>query len=213
MATRLDTFPGDDARPPRRYPWDQWTDGSPWQIRRGEDYDVPTENMRVSLHMKADSLACKVRTHKFDDDHSEGLIFQFRRTDGPGPETGSPSAPKPPEGATTMEQLYVDAVEIYERARREVLIPRKDGSYQKYAANRYKQAIDGGYAKGELVSVITGIVSRPTQGFGHLGNAGREDLMLETLVTDPARPYHRLFSPTTVRIAQERLDKYRESRN
>ena len=39
MATRLDTFPGDDARPPRRYPWNEWTDGSTWQIRRGEDYD------------------------------------------------------------------------------------------------------------------------------------------------------------------------------
>jgi hypothetical protein len=112
-----------------------------------------------------------------------------------------------------MEQLYEDAVEIYERARREVLIPRKDGTYQHYAANRYKQAIDRGNAKGELISVITGIVSRPTQGFGHLGNAGRDDLMLETLVTDPDRPYHGLFSPATVRIAQERLDKYRASRD
>jgi hypothetical protein len=31
--------------------------------------------------------------------------------------------------------------------------------------------------------------------------------MLEILVTDPARPYHSLFPPATVRIAKERLDK------
>ena len=29
-------------------------DGSPWEIQRGEDYDVATENMRVNLHMRAD---------------------------------------------------------------------------------------------------------------------------------------------------------------
>jgi hypothetical protein len=77
MGRRLDAFPGEPSRGQRRYPWDEWTDGSAWQIRRGEDYGVATENMRVNLHMKADSLFAKVRTHKFDDDQGEGLIFQF----------------------------------------------------------------------------------------------------------------------------------------
>ena len=42
---------------------------------------------------------------------------------------------------------------------------------------------------------------------------GRVDLMLETLVTDPDMPYHGLFSPAIVQIAQERLDKYRAGRD
>ena len=42
---------------------------------------------------------------------------------------------------TALEQLYEDALEIYERARAEVTIPRSDGTHQKYAAVRYKQQI------------------------------------------------------------------------
>src|SRR3954453_11287223 len=79
MAKKLDAFPGDSPEDsgPRRYPWSDWTDGSVWEIRRGDDYDVETENMRVNLHMKADALTIKVRTSKVGDDHGEGLIFQF----------------------------------------------------------------------------------------------------------------------------------------
>jgi hypothetical protein len=33
--------------------------------------------MRINLHMKADSLRRKVRTHKVRDQRGEGLIFQF----------------------------------------------------------------------------------------------------------------------------------------
>jgi hypothetical protein len=203
MGRRLDTFPGEQSRAPRRYPWDEWTDGSTWEIRRGEDYDVVSENMRVNLHMKADSLGCKVRTHKFgDDDQGEGLIFQFLdfQLSMPGRSNGQD---------VLIELLYRDAVDIYERARREVTIPRRDGTYQKYAANRYKQQIDKAYADDQLVPTIGRIVSRRTQGFGHLENAGRDDLMVETLVLDPSRPYHHLFPTATIRLAKERMDEYR----
>jgi hypothetical protein len=57
MAKRLDSFPDGASR---RYPWTEWTDGGVWEIRRGEDYDAATENMRVNLHMKADALTMKV---------------------------------------------------------------------------------------------------------------------------------------------------------
>jgi hypothetical protein len=32
--------------------------------------------------------------------------------------------------------------------------------------------------------------------------------MLETLVLDTEKPYHRLFSEETIRIARERMDEY-----
>jgi hypothetical protein len=211
MARRLDTFPGHpQARGQRKYPWDEWADGSTWEIRRGEDYDVATENMRVNLHMKADSLLRKVRTRKFNDDRGEGLIFQF--LDSEEAEEARKLAVQHSEEASAMiEQLYEDALEIYERARKEVTIERKDGHRQKYAANRYRQQIQKAYAEGQLVDAIGRIVRRRTQGFGHLEEARRPDLMLETLVLNDNKPYYPLFPAATVRAAKERMDEYRAS--
>jgi hypothetical protein len=206
MAKRLDSFPGQGPRSQRRYPWDEWIDGSAWQIRRGEDYDVPTENMRVNLHMKASSLARKVRTKSFNDEKAEGLIFQFFNPQ----ETGGTSVVS--DGHATdpdpTELLYQDALEIYERARREVTIPRRDGTRQKYAPVRYREQIKRAYSEGDLVSAIDRIVSRRTEGFGHLEEANRPDLMVETLVLDSSKPYHRLFSATTVQSARDRMAAY-----
>src|SRR5271167_1017294 len=82
MAKRLDSFPAHEPHASRRYPWAEWTDGGIWEIRRGEDYDAPTENMRVNLHMKADALTIKVRTRKVRDESGEGLVFQFLDPEG-----------------------------------------------------------------------------------------------------------------------------------
>lgn len=111
-----------------------------------------------------------------------------------------------------LERLYGDALEIYERAREEVTIPRSDGTRQKYAAVRYKQQIERAYANRELVPAIARIIRRPTLGFGHLEEAGRRDLMLETLVLDTTKPYHFLFTPKSVQMARERMAEY-ESRH
>jgi len=119
-------------------------------------------------------------------------------------------AQNPDAAQSAVEQLYADALEIYERARAEVTIERSDGRRQKYAATRYKQQIDKGYEEGNLVPTIAQIVRKPTLGFGHLEAAGRPDLMLETLVLDTSRPYHRFFTPKTVQVAKARMDAYRE---
>jgi hypothetical protein len=208
MARRLDAFPvGDQPRGQRKYPWDEWTDGSTWEIRRGEDYDVATENMRVNLHMKADSLLRKVRTRKFDDDHGEGLIFQFVESEE-GEEARRLASQHSGRVNAMIDELYADAMEIYETARREVTIPRKDGRHQKYAAIRYRQQIERAYAEGQLVDAIGRIVRRRTQGFGHLEDAGRHDLMVETLVLNDQKPYHQLFPAATVQAAKTRMDAY-----
>src|SRR5687768_4810555 len=111
MAERLNTFPGDDPGPQQKYPWTDWTDGSVWQIRRGEDYDVATENMRVNLHMKADSLARKVRTKKTTDEQGEGLVFQFLASEDM--EAVQMAQESDPQGAkSAMNALYADALEL-----------------------------------------------------------------------------------------------------
>jgi hypothetical protein len=208
MARRVDTFLDGAQSRSQKYPWREWADGSTWEIRRGEDYDVTTENMRANLHMKADSLMRKVRTRKFDDDRGEGLIFQF--IDPDEIEEARRFASQHPEEMNAMvEQLYADAMEIYEVARREVTIPRKDGRTQRYAANRYRQQIQRAYAEDQLVEAIGRIVRRRTQGFGHLEAAGRHDLMLETLVLDDRKSYHRLFPVATVQAAKARMEEYK----
>jgi hypothetical protein len=78
MARRVERFEKDVQEAPRRYPWEQWCDGSIWEIRQGEDYDVPTENMRVNLHERAKQRVMTVRTEKFrDKQQGEGLRFCF----------------------------------------------------------------------------------------------------------------------------------------
>jgi hypothetical protein len=77
MARKLDAFPDDRPSTRQKYRWEEWTDGSVWEIRQGIDYDVETENMRVNLHMKADAQSQKVRTKKVRDEDGEGLVFQF----------------------------------------------------------------------------------------------------------------------------------------
>lgn len=206
MARKLDVFPGNGAPLPRRYPWAEWTDGSAWEIRRGEDYDVATENMRVNLHMRADALLIKVRTKKVQDENGEGLIFQF--LDPEGEETKMLMANATPDDLdAAMKVLYDDAIGIYDRARQEVTIPRKDGGTQKYAAVRFKQEIDKAREEGTLVTAVARIVRKPTVGFGHLEAAGRYDLMLENLVIDTSKPYHRFFTEKTVGIANDRMNK------
>ena len=207
MARRLDKFPGQPDSKRGKYPWEEWTDGSVWEIRQGEDYDVATENMRVNLHLKGEAQARKVRTHKIADDRGEGLVFQFLKSDEM--EAVKMAIAEDPVGTkAAMAQLYSDALDIYERARREVTIEKSDGTTQKYAPVRYKQQIERAFEDDALVPSIARIIRRPTTGFGHLEKAERPDLMLETLVLDTSRPYHRFFSQSTVQLARERMDDY-----
>jgi hypothetical protein len=89
-----------------------------------------------------------------------------------------------------------------------VTIERKDGRRQKYAAIRFKRQVEAGHSEGTLVPTVARIVKKPTLGFGHLEDAERPDLMLETLVVDAEKPYHSFFSPATVDAAEERLREY-----
>jgi len=208
MARRLSHFPAvDGPGAPRRYPWIEWTDGSVWEIRQREDYDVSTENMRVNLHMRADAEAVKVRTKKITDARGQCLVFQFYDPDASEAEEKM-AAISTESAQAAIELLYADAMNIYERARHEVTIPRSDGTRQKYAATRYRKQIENGYMKGELVPAIARIVRRPTLGFGHLEDAGRPDLMVESLVLDETKPYHHLFSENTIDTARNRMREH-----
>ena len=76
-----------EERPQRgtRYDWTLWTNGETWEIRKGEDYEISTENMRVNLHDQARQRNLKARTRKVSGEKKghrwEGLVFQFRPPD------------------------------------------------------------------------------------------------------------------------------------
>jgi hypothetical protein len=207
MARRLDSFPDESPRSARRYPWSEWLDGSIWEICRGDDYDVTTENMRVNLHVKANAIGIKVRTKKVHDEGGEGLVFQFLDPDAEEARELQ-AAVDAGEMETAMDLLYEDAMEVYERARREVTIPRSDGRRQKYAAVRYRQQIERGRENGELVPTVARMIRKPTLGFGHLEAADRPDLMVESLVLDDTKPYHRFFTTKTIEVARKRMREH-----
>lgn len=45
-----------------RYPWDDWLDGSPWELHQGEDFAIPVHNMRATCVGAATRRGMKVRT-------------------------------------------------------------------------------------------------------------------------------------------------------
>lgn len=81
MANKVDTFPA--ARGLAAYPWEDWEDGSIWQIRHGEDFDIPVEGMSSSLYQRAKRVCKRVKVAVRDDT----ITFQF--TDGEVVEGGA----------------------------------------------------------------------------------------------------------------------------
>jgi hypothetical protein len=65
-----------DRSRPTLYPWREWTDGSKWRIRRGEDFEVSAESMAAQIRMRATRDGVPVFASCRDDDTVE---FQFSR--------------------------------------------------------------------------------------------------------------------------------------
>jgi hypothetical protein len=113
------------------------------------------------------------------------------------------------DAAGALAQMYEDLVDLYERTKAEVRIPLEGGGDRPYVASRFKRAIDRAQKEGGLTSVVARLVKNPTEGFHHLANANRPDLMIETLVHDESKSYHHLFSETAVEHARATMERYR----
>lgn len=85
MAERLnDELPTPGRR--RRYPWDEWLDGSTWLLEHGEDFTVAAETMRVMVYQNATKRGLKVTTELHGPVGSEDLKI---RAYTPEPEEAS----------------------------------------------------------------------------------------------------------------------------
>lgn len=57
-------------------PWDEWLDGNPWRLKKGEDYDVATVSMRAAAFRAAKAAGKSVRTRITEADGIETLVIQ-----------------------------------------------------------------------------------------------------------------------------------------
>jgi hypothetical protein len=80
MAEKLEAFPvrHNGSRRPGKYPWDEWLDGSVWQLKRGEDFDILPKSMLQMARTNASHRRLSVRTHHNGD---IVVIQASRRTD------------------------------------------------------------------------------------------------------------------------------------
>lgn len=62
-----------------KYPWDTWTDGSIWEVTRGDDYKSQSQTFRSILHSQATKIGKKVRANVSDD----RVVFQFYTPEEP----------------------------------------------------------------------------------------------------------------------------------
>lgn len=74
MAVKLKSFEFTRTSGRYSYPWDQWTDGSIWKVKRGEDFNTSQTNFGASVYDKARKIGKKVRVKNEPDDV---VVFQF----------------------------------------------------------------------------------------------------------------------------------------
>jgi hypothetical protein len=78
VAQRIDAFP--DARDQSVYPWDEWFDGSVWELVPGEDFVGQPSTFRASAIAQAARRDGKVRTRKLTTPEGDvRLYMQFYR--------------------------------------------------------------------------------------------------------------------------------------
>src|ERR1043166_1760081 len=74
MAKHLESFPSASAR---RYPWDQWLDGSVWQLFPGEDFTAKSSTMLGAARSHAKRLGGTLRTRSIREGDRDTIVLQF----------------------------------------------------------------------------------------------------------------------------------------
>lgn len=113
------------------------------------------------------------------------------------------TSPSDPRYADKV-RLYEDLVALYE-ATGAARIPNGKGGV--YWPNGFRRKFTTAHRSegSDVVVAVAELMRADTSGFDLVADAGRADLLLETLVLDDDRPYHYLFSARTKDLARERL--------
>lgn len=78
MAERVTEFPTVARQRKSIYPWDEWTDGSIWQVTEGVDFtsSLKTFVQGAYAHAKRHDLKVEVRTVTGEEGHGV-VVFRF----------------------------------------------------------------------------------------------------------------------------------------
>lgn len=77
MARRLEAFPASTSA---RYPWDEWLDGSAWELVRGDDFQSKLSTLRANAQVQARKREGRTRSKTVTtQDGREAVVIQFER--------------------------------------------------------------------------------------------------------------------------------------
>jgi hypothetical protein len=79
MARVLSTFPAATTLQ-RRYPWDEWLDGQPWELDEHEDFKCKPNTLRANAQIQAKRRGGRVRTRLLTRDGRIVIVMQFLRS-------------------------------------------------------------------------------------------------------------------------------------
>jgi hypothetical protein len=75
MVRKLDTFPETRrVKQPDKYPWDEWLDGSIYELTKGTDYSIKTVSIRSNAQAKAKERGGRLR---YAMPSPDVLVIQF----------------------------------------------------------------------------------------------------------------------------------------
>jgi hypothetical protein len=83
MARRVDAFP--EVPSQSKYPWDEWLDGSVWELAPGDDFQGKPATFRSVAIGQAKKRGGKVKTRLIrskDPEQRDKLYIRFERDDG-----------------------------------------------------------------------------------------------------------------------------------
>lgn len=72
MATKLKEYAFPERAARSSYPWEDWFDGSPWQLKHGEDFNSLPKSMQAYIAKVAKDKDVRVRTSLLED----GVVLQ-----------------------------------------------------------------------------------------------------------------------------------------
>lgn len=83
MATRLkdDDLALHSRAAVTKYPWDEWTDGSVWELVEGVDFHCSAETMRgqIKVRQRKENRLATTSVHRATEDSPARVIFQFEK--------------------------------------------------------------------------------------------------------------------------------------
>lgn len=116
MAKKLDAFPeGLRVRSSQTYPWDEWLDGSPWELTKGDDYVIKSKSFVTAAQAAARRKGGRVQTAILPDD--TGVVIQYRSklTSVPQPMGSQPLSEAPPAPLVRLWAKHNGFPDIAER--------------------------------------------------------------------------------------------------